>query len=181
MLFDRSEVIRSQQQLIGLGYFDQEKTTVNPSPDPRTGLVDLQYVVEEKPSDRLELSGGYGAGRLVVSLGLSFTNFSMRKLFKPGASYTTSSRRRTDTEPARTDQRTLLPELQHLLHRALAGGRKPNSFSVSAFHSVQTNGADKFLNTTEGKIDNPLYQSLKITGGSIGFGKRILGRTITSP
>ena len=58
---------------------------MNPAQDDRTGEVDLEYVVEERPSDRLELSGGWGAGRLVVSLGLSFTNFSMRNLFNSKA------------------------------------------------------------------------------------------------
>ncbi|MCB0756874.1 MAG: outer membrane protein assembly factor BamA, partial [Flavobacteriales bacterium] len=80
-LFDRSEVIRSQQQLISLGFFDPAQVGVNPRPDPRTGMVDLDYTVAEKPSDRLELSGGYGGGRVLVSLGLSFTNFSVRKMF----------------------------------------------------------------------------------------------------
>ena len=173
VLFDRSEVIRSQQQLIGLGYFDQEKTTVNPSPDPRTGLVDLEYVVEEKPSDRLELSGGYGAGRLVVSLGLSFTNFSMRKLFKPGAwTPLPAGDGQTLNLRAQTNGRFFQSYNISFIEPWL-GGRKANSLSVSAFHSVQTNGADKNLQTSEGPIPNPLYQSLKITGGSLGFGKRI--------
>jgi outer membrane protein insertion porin family len=84
-LFNRSDVIRTQRELANLGYFDPEKLGVNPVQDPRTGTVDLEYTVEEKPSDRLELSGGWGAGRLVMSLGLSFTNFSLRKIFKPSA------------------------------------------------------------------------------------------------
>jgi outer membrane protein insertion porin family len=53
------------------------------------------------------------------------------------------------------------------------GGRKANSLSVSAFHSVQTNGANKSIQTSTGPIPNPLYQSLKIIGGTVGFGKRV--------
>ena len=75
-LFNRSYVIRTQRELSQLGYFNPETLGVNPIQDPRTGTVDLEYTVEEKPSDRLELSGGWGAGRLVLSVGLSFTNFS---------------------------------------------------------------------------------------------------------
>lgn len=173
MLFDRSEVIRSQQQLIGLGFFDPERTTVNPSPDPRTGLVDLEYVVEEKPSDRLELSGGYGAGRLVVTLGLSFTNFSMRKFFKPGAwTPLPAGDGQTLSLRAQTNGRVFQSYNVSFIEPWL-GGRKPNSFSISGWHSIQTNGADKYLITSTGRIDNPLYQSLKIWGLSVGFGKRI--------
>ncbi|MBL8003228.1 MAG: outer membrane protein assembly factor BamA [Flavobacteriales bacterium] len=172
-LFDRSEVIRSQQQLIGLGYFDPEATTVNPSPDPRTGLVDLEYIVAEKPSDRLELSGGYGAGRLVLTLGLSFTNFSMRKFFKPGAwTPLPAGDGQTLNLRAQTNGRAFQTYSVSFIEPWL-GGRKPNSFSLSGWHSVQTNGADKYINTSEGRISNPLYQSLRIYGLSVGFGKRI--------
>jgi len=172
-LFDRSEVIRSQQQLIGLGYFDPEQTTVNPSPDPRTGLVDLEYVVAEKPSDRLELSGGYGAGRLVISLGLSFTNFSMRKFFKPDAwRPLPSGDGQTLSLRAQTNGRFFQSYNISFVEPWL-GGRKANSLSVSAFHSVQTNGANKNIQTSTGPIPNPLYQSLKIIGGTVGFGKRV--------
>jgi len=172
-LFDRSEVIRSQQQLIGLGFFDPEKTTVNPSPDARTGQVDLEYVVEEKPSDRLELSGGYGAGRLVMSLGLSFTNFSMRKFFKPDAwTPLPAGDGQTLNLRAQTNGRAFQSYSVSFIEPWL-GGRKPNSLSVSGWHSVQTNGANKYLSTSDGRIDNPLYQSLKIYGLSVGFGKRI--------
>ncbi len=173
MLFDRSEVIRSQQQLIALGFFDPEKTTVNPSPDPRTGLVDLQYVVEEKPSDRLELSGGYGAGRLVLTLGLSFTNFSMRKFFKPGAwTPLPAGDGQTLSLRAQTNGRAFQSYNVSFVEPWL-GGRKPNSLSVAAWHSVQTNSADKYINTSTGRIENPLYQSLRIYGASVGFGKRV--------
>jgi hypothetical protein len=108
--------------------------------------VDLEYTVEEKPSDRLELSGGYGGGRVLVSLGLSFTNFSMRKLFDSKAWTTAAGGRWPDLEPARTDQRPLLPELQHLLHRALA--RWPQAQltqPLRLLHSVQTNGALRMM------------------------------------
>ena len=56
-LFRRSDVIRSQRELASLGYFDPEKIQVNPVPDPYTGTVDIEYVVEERPSDQVELSG----------------------------------------------------------------------------------------------------------------------------
>jgi outer membrane protein insertion porin family len=80
-LFNRSDIIRTQRELSQLGYFDPEKLAVNPRPNPVDGTVDIEYVVEEKPSDQVELSGGYGANQLVGTLGLTFTNFSPEKCF----------------------------------------------------------------------------------------------------
>jgi outer membrane protein insertion porin family len=79
-LFRRADVIRSQRELASLGYFDPEKIQINPKPDPYTGTVDIEYVVEERPNDQVELSGGWGAGRIVGTLGVSFNNFSTRNI-----------------------------------------------------------------------------------------------------
>ena len=77
-LFRRSDIIRTQRELSQLGYFDPEKMGVTPTPNPANGTVDIEYKVQEKPSDQVELSGGWGGGRVVGTLGLTFNNFSMR-------------------------------------------------------------------------------------------------------
>ena len=46
------------------GYFDPEKLGVNPMPNPNDGTVDIEYVVEERPNDQIELSGGWGNNSL---------------------------------------------------------------------------------------------------------------------
>jgi outer membrane protein insertion porin family len=163
-LFDRSEVIRSQQQLISLGFFDPAQVGVNPRPDPRTGMVDLDYTVAEKPSDRLELSGGYGGGRVLVSLGLSFTNFSVRKMFDKkawtplpaGDGQTLSLRAQTNGSYYQSYSLSFI--------EPWLGGRKPTSLSLGGYFTRQTNGISK---------DNPLFQELGIIGGSIGLGNRL--------
>ncbi|MEO8591064.1 MAG: outer membrane protein assembly factor BamA [Flavobacteriales bacterium] len=163
-LFDRSAVIRTQRELSQLGYFDPEKLGVNPIQDPRTGTVDLEYTVEEKPSDRLELSGGWGAGRLVLSVGLSFTNFSLRNIrnksaWQPlpsGDGQTLSIRAQTN---GRYFQSYSLSFVEPWL-----GGRKANALSFSLYTSIQTNGYNR---------ESPLRQSLIITGASVGLGKRL--------
>ncbi len=169
-LFDRSEVIRSQQQLIGLGFFDPEKVGVNPAPDQRTGLVDLNYTVEEKPSDRLELSGGYGAGRLLLSLGLSFTNFSLRKIFDGKAwSPLPAGDGQTLNLRAQTNGKFFQSYSLSFVEPWL-GGRKPNSLSMSAYYTRQTNGANQDDVRTDG---SPAFAELGIIGTSLGFGKRL--------
>jgi outer membrane protein insertion porin family len=55
------------------------------------------------------------------------------------------------------------------------GGKKPNSLSVSGFFSMfNSTGAKKYINDSEGnKILNPARSTMKIIGGSVGFGKRL--------
>ena len=59
-LFRRSDVMRTQRELSSLGYFDPEKISVNPIPNPADGTVDIEYTVEEKPSDQIQMSGEIG-------------------------------------------------------------------------------------------------------------------------
>lgn len=84
-LFSRADIIRTQRELSQLGYFDNEQFQINPIPNPADGTVDVEYTVVEKSSDQIELSGGYGGGRLIGTLGLTFTNFSTKNVFKKEA------------------------------------------------------------------------------------------------
>lgn len=160
-LFSRSDIIRTQRELMQLGYFNPETMGVNPKPNQENGTVDIEYVLEEKPSDQIELSGGWGGGRVVGSLGVSFNNFSARNLFKKGA---------WRPLPAGDGQRlSLRAQSTGLGFQAYSmsfvepwlGGRKPNSLSVSLTH---TN-----LNNTSGDIT----QSFKTYGASLGLGRRL--------
>ncbi len=74
-LFNRNDIIRTQRELAQLGYFNEQAFQVNPIPNPQDGTVDIEYVLEEKSADQIELSGGYGAGRIIGTLGLTFSNF----------------------------------------------------------------------------------------------------------
>ena len=58
--FSRSDIIRSQREIINLGYFNPENLGINTPVNPQRGTVDIEYTVEEKPSDQLELSAGWG-------------------------------------------------------------------------------------------------------------------------
>jgi outer membrane protein insertion porin family len=81
--FSRSDLIRTQQALGAMGYFEPEQIGINPVPNPQTGMVDIHYSVVEKPSDQIQLSGGWGGYfGFVGTLGLVFNNFSARNLSK---------------------------------------------------------------------------------------------------
>ena len=53
------------------------------------------------------------------------------------------------------------------------GGKRPNSLSVTAYYSIQSNGQLKTVKTNGEKVVNPLRQSLDIFGFSVGLGKRL--------
>jgi len=160
-LFSRSDIIRTQRELMQLGYFNPETMGVNPKPNQENGTVDIEYVLEEKPSDQIELSGGWGGGRVVGSLGVSFNNFSGRNFFKKGA---------WRPLPAGDGQRlSLRAQSSGLGYQAYSmsftepwlGGRKPNSLSVSLTHTNQSNTSSDF------------NQSFKTYGMSLGLGRRL--------
>lgn len=84
--FSRTDLIRSQREIAQLNYFNQEKIGINPIPNPEDGTVDINYSVEEKSSDQLELSAGWGGMiGLTGTLGVSFNNFSIRNILKKSA------------------------------------------------------------------------------------------------
>lgn len=161
-LFSRSDIIRTQRELAQLGYFNPETLGVNPKPNAEDGTVDIEYVVEEKPSDQVELSGGWGGGRVIGTLGVSFNNFSARNILKGSA---------WRPLPAGDGQKlSLRAQTSGKSYQSYSfsftepwlGGRKPNSLSVSLFHQVQSNGQTGENN-----------QSIKIYGSSVGLGRRL--------
>ncbi len=81
--FSRSQIIRSQREIINLGYFNPENLNIETPVNPQRGTVDIKYTVEERPSDQLELSAGYGgASGLLGTLGVTFNNFSVANIKK---------------------------------------------------------------------------------------------------
>lgn len=164
-LFSRADIIRTQRELAQLKYFDQEKLGVNPKPNPLDGTVDIEYTVEEISSDQIELSGGWGAGRVIGTLGVSFNNFSSRNLFKKGAW--------TPLPSGDGQKLSLRAQSNGLYYQSYSasftepwlGGKKPNSLSVSMYHSIQNfSGLPK---------KDPKRQSIVINGVSVGLGSRM--------
>jgi outer membrane protein insertion porin family len=62
--FNKAALIESTRIIGQLGNFDDTKTEPRPvNINPADGTVDLIYNVVEKPSDQVELSGGFGGGQ----------------------------------------------------------------------------------------------------------------------
>lgn len=172
-LFRRSDIIRTQRELSQLGFFDPEKMNVTPTPNQATGTVDIEYKVEEKPSDQIELSGGYGNNQVVGTLGISFNNFSGKNFFKKDAwrPLPSGDGQRLSVRAQSTGR--FYQSYNISFTEPWLGGKKPNSFSVTAYYSVQSNGEKRNVKSDGEKIANPKRQSLDILGMSVGLGKRL--------
>ncbi len=164
-LFNKSAIQRSQRELAQLGHFDPEQLGIEPiNINQSRGEVDLEYKVVEKPNDQLEISGGWGAGMFVGTIGVTFNNFSARRIFeadawKPvpsGDGQTLSIRARTNGQYYKNYSISFT--------EPWLGGEKPNRFTVSGYHSVQ-NTASVFYETDTSHF--------KITGGSVSLQRRL--------
>jgi outer membrane protein insertion porin family len=163
-LFSRSDVTRSLRELGQIGYFNPEALNVNPMPNPQTGTVDIEYKVEERANDQIELSGGWGAGTVIGTLGLTLNNFSARKIGdKKAWSPIPSGDGQRLSLRAQTNG-TYYQSYNASFTEPWLGGKKPNSLSVSIYHSRQTNGYSSGDHRLAG---------LYTTGLVVGIGKRL--------
>ena len=161
--FSRSDIIRSQRQIINLGFFDPEQLDIQTPVDPQRGTVDIVYKVVERPNDQLELSagwGGFGRSSIIGTLGVTFNNFSLRNILNrsawhplpTGDGQKLSIRAQTNGE--------FYQSYNFSFTEPWLGGKKPTSFTVGAVHT---------------SINNEFFQggSLKITRAFAGIGTRL--------
>jgi outer membrane protein insertion porin family len=169
--FSRADLIRSNREIANLGYFNQEKIGINPIPNAEDGTVDINYTVEEKSSDQLELSAGFGGGiGLTGTLGVSFNNFSIRNIWKKSA---------WDPLPTGDGQKLSLRvqsngkafrSYNFSFTEPWLGGKKRNSFSVSIYDT-------KFRNAQFGPNGLPSFDPngsyIQTTGLGVSLGKQL--------
>jgi len=163
--FSRSDVMRTTRELSQLGYFDPEQLGVVPTPNPQDGTVDIEYKVTERSNDQVELSGGWGAGQVVGSLGLVLNNFSTRKMLNPKAWTPVPGGDGQRVSVRAQSNGRFFSSYNLSFTEPWLGGKKPNSFTVSGYVSIQVpNGLPR---------TNPLRQSITIKGTSVSFGQRL--------
>ncbi|CAA9325016.1 MAG: Outer membrane protein assembly factor YaeT [uncultured Cytophagales bacterium] len=164
--FSRTDVINTQRELSALGFFDPEKTNPEINPNPADGTVDINWAVEEKPSDQIELSGGWGGFYgFVGTLGLTFNNFSTRKLFDWSAWRPIP---KGDGQKLSLRVQASGPSFQSYsasFTEPWFGGKRRNAFSLSLSHSVQS---DFFNNRRFGTNRN-----FQITAVTVGLARRL--------
>ena len=168
--FSRTDLIRSNREIASLNYFNQEKIGIVPIPDPTDGTVDINYTVEEKSSDQLELSAGWGGGiGLTGTLGVTFNNFSLKNIFHKEA---------WDPLPSGDGQKLSLRlqsngrafrSYNFSFTEPWLGGKKRNALTVSLYDTKFANSFDP----TTGQYVRIPKSYIKTTGGSIGLGKQL--------
>ncbi len=164
--FSKEGIVRSTREISQLGNFDEQK--IDPKPtniNPQDGTVDIVYNVVEKPSDQIELSGGFGGGQLVGTLGLTFNNFSLKNIFhlkayKPlpkGDGQKLSLRGQANGKNYQNYSFTF--------SEPWLGGKKPIYFALSAYTQLSSTG-QYYAKTDQ------LYNCLGINGVVVTLGQR---------
>ncbi|MEO1051369.1 MAG: POTRA domain-containing protein, partial [Bacteroidota bacterium] len=175
--FSRSEIIRSQQRLSQLGYFDPEQISPIPRPNPVDGSVDIEWAVVEKPSDQIELSGGWGGPiGFVGTLGLVFNNFSVRNIphIKKWRPLPVGDGQRLQLRVQANGRQ--FQNYTFSFTEPWLGGKKPNSFSISLNNSIQRASIPEIDPETNQAIPrrfDDFNASLKLRGVTLGLGRRL--------
>ena len=170
--FSRADIIRTQRELSQLGFFNPEKINPGVVPNAENGTVDINWGLEEKSSDQLELSAGFGGGiGLTGTLGVTFNNFSINNIFK-----------RTAWSPLPTgDGQKLSLRVQSngkafrsynfSFTEPWLGGKKRNSFTVSYYDTKYANAYDPATGLYSSNFADSSY--IKTTGFGISLGKQL--------
>lgn len=164
-LYSQTLLIRSYQRLAQMGQFDPTSFSApNVNPDYSSETVDISYSLKEVSKDQFELSAGWGGGMFIASVGVNFTNVSLRKFFDKKA---------WRPYPA-GDNQTIGLKIQSngTYYQAMSvnfvepwlGGRKPTSLSVSFYTSRESNA------TYFGATPTAYFGTI---GGSVSIGKRL--------
>jgi len=161
-LFSKADIIRTVRELSQLGHFDPEAINPDVRPHPENGTVDINYQLVEKANDQIELSGGWGANMFVGTIGLKFSNFSVRNIFNKeawrplptGDGQALSLRAQTSGKFYKSYSFTFT--------EPWFGGRKPNSFTVSFSHSK--------VNYSANNSYSSMYNDPYSGGGYGGYG-----------
>nr|MBS0036631.1 outer membrane protein assembly factor BamA [Saprospiraceae bacterium] len=164
--FSRADIIRSQREIINLGYFDGERLDINTPVNPQRYTVDIEYDLTERPSDQVELSAGWGGfSGLIGTLGVQFNNFSVRNIgdrskWRPlpqGDGQRFSLRAQTNGD--------FFQSYNISFTEPWLGGNKPTSFSVGGYYT-KFGSFQRFGSAAQ-------RGSLAIARGFVGIGTRL--------
>lgn len=195
-LFSKEALERSYREIAQMGHFNPENIKPDVQPNYENGTVDINWGLESKANDQVEFSAGWGQTGIIGKLSLKFTNFSFANLFRKNDNFRgflPQGDGQTLTISGQTNGRYYQSYSISFLDPWF-GGKRPNSLSVSAFYSVQTDVSSQYYNSAYmnnyynylsgygnyygGYYDNyeSYYdpdKSIKMFGVSLGWGKRL--------
>ena len=162
-LYDRSMLMQTIRMLGSMGHFNPE--AIMPDIKPVSNeLVDVNWPLEEQASDQFNIAGGWGSGTFVGSVGITFNNLSIKNAFKKGAwrPYPMGQNQRLSIN-AQTNG-TYYKAFSFSFTDPWLGGKKPNSFTISAHISEQNNAYYVWQTST---------MHFRTYGVAVGLGKRL--------
>jgi outer membrane protein insertion porin family len=194
-LFSKEALERSYREIAQMGHFNPENIDPGVTPDPTNGTVDFNWKLESKANDQVEFSAGWGQTGVIGKLSLKFTNFSMNNLFHKSDNY------RGFLPQGDGQTLTISGQTNGSYYQSYSvsffdpwfGGKRPNSFSASAYYSVQTDISSTYYNSAYmnslyymysgyGSYNSGSYgyesyydpdKSIRMYGLSLGWGKRL--------
>ena len=195
-LFSKDALERSYREIAQMGHFNPENIQPDVQPNVQDGTVDINWNLESKANDQVEFSAGWGQTGIIGKLSLKFTNFSFGNLFRKNDNF------RGFLPQGDGQTLTISGQTNGSYYQSYSisfldpwfGGKRPNSLSVSAFYSVQTDVSSQYYNSAYlNNYYNSLYsygsyygnyynnyesfygpdKSIKMFGVSLGWGKRL--------
>ena len=194
-LFSKDALQRSARDIASMGFFDPEKVNPDIKPNYEDGTVDINWDLEQKSNDQLEFSLGWGQTGIIGRVGIKLNNFSMRNLFGKNKMH------RGIMPIGDGEQLSLSLQSNGSYYSSISGGystgwfggKRPNSFSLSAFYSKQSDISSTYRNSAwmnnyynyyggYGSYNSSYYdytsmmddsKYIKLFGASLGWGKRL--------
>jgi len=195
-LFNKDAITRSMREIGSMGFFDAEKIVPDIKPNGDDGTVDINWQLEQKSNDQLEFSLGWGQTGVIGRVGIKFNNFSIRNLFGKNKLHR-GILPYGDGEQLGFNFQTngsYYSQISASYGTNWFGGKRPNSFNVSAFYSKQSDISSYYRNNAfynnyymysyygAGSYNNYSYnyesmldddKTMKVFGVSLGWGKRL--------
>ncbi|MDB5198597.1 MAG: outer membrane protein assembly factor YaeT precursor [Chitinophagaceae bacterium] len=170
--FSRADIIRTQRELSQLGFFNPEKINPGVVPYPDKGTVDINWALEEKSSDQLELSAGFGGGiGLTGTLGVTFNNFSINNIFKKSAWSPLPTGDGQKLSLRVQSNGKAFRSYNFSFTEPWLGGKKRNSFTVSYYDTKYANAYNPLTGGYSSAYADSSY--IKTTGFGISLGKQL--------
>ena len=194
-LFSKDALMRSAREIASMGYFDPETVSPDVKPNYEDGTVDINWNLEQKSNDQLELSLGWGQTGVIGRVGIKFNNFSLRNLLG-------KNKLRRGLLPAGDGEQIGLNfQTNGRYYRSYNvnystgwfGGKRPNAFNVGVYYSKQSDVSSTYYNSAylnnisylyggyglsnsaaynyENYLDDDKF--VKLLGISVGWGKRL--------
>lgn len=165
-LYNRALLMQTMRQLSQMQHFDPAQ--IMPAPVPISNeLVDISWSLAETPSDKFEISGGWGQGMFVGSVGVHLTNMDIGRSLRKGAWRPYPHGKNQQLSIRGQTNGSYYSAISASFTEPWFGGKKPNSLTVSAYYSAETNSYNWY-----GLIQKAT-KYFRTTGVSVGIGRRL--------